>query len=91
MDQNGKIFQSRSSALRHMIESSYISDDIEIMKNGLEYDGWQTNELLPPNWLVKPGAGNIHKSCFMNLDNFHVIYTSTSMRDYIKQHFDEKS
>ena len=91
MDQNGKIFQSRSSALRHMTESSYNSDDIKIMKNGLEYDGWQTNELLPPNWLVKPGAGNIHKSCFMNLDNFHVIYTSTSMRDYIKQHFDEET
>lgn len=51
----GKFFYNRHSALKYMLEDGgFPLEDIEIMKESLEGEGWKLDEdLLPAGWFVK--------------------------------------
>ena len=88
MDPNGKYFVSRSSALRYMVEKSYSTSDIDKMRQGLKDDGWERNDLLPDNFMVKPGyKGCKAKASYINLKDFNVISSSKAMKIHLR---DEK-
>jgi len=51
----GKFFYNRHSALKYMLsDGAFIQEDIQIMKESLEGEGWKLGEdLLPFGWYVK--------------------------------------
>merc|ERR1719319_1701888 len=51
----GKFFYNRHSAIKHMLsDGAFIQEDIQIMKESLEGEGWKLGEdLLPSGWYVK--------------------------------------
>ena len=49
----GTQFRSRVSALKYMVKNGQSLDDIEIMKDKLVDEGWDTSDLLPDEWLYK--------------------------------------
>ena len=52
---DGRFCSSRLDALRYMVkEKMFNAADVERMKAGLYLEGWETDELLPEHWLVKP-------------------------------------
>ena len=60
MSPDGKVFQSRRSALKFMIEQNSLEDQIKEMRNCLEFDGWLQDENLPRNWLYKKNENDNH-------------------------------
>jgi hypothetical protein len=52
---DGRFCSSRLDALRYMVkEKMFNAADVERMKAGLYLEGWETDDLLPARWLVKP-------------------------------------
>jgi len=50
---DGQEFNSRHSALKHMIDYSYQDEEIEEMRNSLRAEGWIVNACLPSGWRIK--------------------------------------
>ena len=49
---SGKVFNSRMEAVRSLMRAGRM-EEAEQMKEGLEDDGWQTNQTLPEGWMLK--------------------------------------
>ena len=50
---NGRYCSSRAQAMQYMFESGQSSpQEIEIMRAGLKYDGWETLDQLPVGWMA---------------------------------------
>ena len=50
MSPNGEVFSSRVKALIFMMKYNYNTDDINMMRNSLEVEGWMSSGWLPDNW-----------------------------------------
>ena len=50
---DGRHFRSRRTALEHMLAASFTEEQVEEMREGLQFEGWHGNENLPPKWKLK--------------------------------------
>ena len=56
MSPEGELLGNLSKALKHILLSGSVCDEqMEILKDGLEYDGWSKETQLPDGWRVKRG------------------------------------
>ena len=54
MSPEGELLGNLCKALKHVMLNSNLSDEqMEILKDGLEYDGWSKETKLPEGWRVK--------------------------------------
>ena len=54
MSPEGELLGNLSKALKHILLNGIVSDEqMEILKDGLEYDGWGKETKLPDGWRVK--------------------------------------
>ena len=50
----GRIFMSRASTIKFMVDNSYPKSDIDIMKSLLiSEDNWEVDQNLPDGWMIK--------------------------------------
>jgi len=61
-DPQGKFYQCRRLALRHMVEAGVEEDEVEIMRSMLDFEGWQASALLPEGWRYKTDGNTIDRS-----------------------------
>ena len=70
MSPEGKLIGNLSKALKHILLAGDVSEDqMEILKDSLEYDGWVAETKLPDGWKVKI-EGNTEHYLSPNLDFF---------------------
>ena len=50
---DGRQYMSRVNALQHLLKQGCSQADIAAMKDKLGFEGWQSDEHLPPGWLYK--------------------------------------
>ena len=50
---DGNQFRSRYNALMHLYKDKANAKIIKVMRSKLSFEGWETNPLLPNNWLFK--------------------------------------
>jgi len=62
IDPEGRTFNTRFSALQHMVNDKYEESDIDLVKSKLSYEGWNGNSFLPEGWLYKLHEGRVHKT-----------------------------
>ena len=53
LTQSGDQVKGKKLALKYVIHRGYSQSDIDLVRNSLREDGWQTSERLPSNWLWK--------------------------------------
>ena len=91
-------FSARRSALKFLIEKKYPEEEIQAMRDCLEYDGWLQSPALPQNWFYKPrdnkntnvfldSEGNYYKSMIEVLKEVR----NKKFENNIKQFLDTKS
>ena len=56
-DPGGRFHMSRRQALRHMTRNKGFSqEEVNIMRAGMEADGWKYDKYLPSGWMVMDGS-----------------------------------
>jgi len=49
----GQVVAGRRAALAHMVQEGYTSQEVEVMRSVLHYEGWLEDPRLPPGWRYK--------------------------------------
>ena len=58
---DGQLFPNRRACLEFMIKTNFEEEEIEEMRSCLVHEGWETNPVLPKNWLFKKGSNTREK------------------------------
>jgi len=54
---DGSSFACRRSGLQHMIKEKFLEKEVNIMREMLVHEGWETDEALPFNWKIRKSEG----------------------------------
>ena len=77
---DGLKFQTRRTALIHLLEVADTVSEVMTMRRGFAGEGWKQDGYLPPNWWYKYNAG---RACFItNAGN--LLQSMKNAADYIE-------
>lgn len=77
----GETFGSRCRALAHMVSTGYAAGEVETMRAGLVYDGWQESALLPTGWNYRKCKSGRNEYNFLSPDG-EVFPSKVALTEY---------
>ena len=80
----GLTFQTRRTALVHLLASAAAEADVARMRAGLLGEGWALSKLLPPDWCYKLNADKKQQISIIAPDG-SLLRTVKAAEDYIKE------
>ena len=79
---DGRQFQSRRTALAHLLDIADTVGEIQTMRRGLASEGWREEGYLPPNWWYRYNSG---RATFIT-SRANLLQSMKEAASYIHQH-----
>ena len=79
---DGRQFQSRRTALVHLLDIADTVGEIQTMRRGLASEGWREEGYLPPNWWYRYNSG---RASFIT-SRANLLQSMKEAASYIQQH-----
>ena len=83
INSGGKFFCGMSSVQRHMLNTNYSAEDLELGKAVLLKQGWKMSEFLPPGWLYK--TVSYHSGVICLTQEYKMLSKKAQVLEQIKE------
>ena len=82
---DGQIFQTRRTALVHLLATGGREEDVRKLRAGLRAEGWKQSTLLPPDWWFKLNEEKKQQISIISGSDGSLLRSMKAAEDFIKE------